>query len=120
MIEGKRNYSQRDRGYNNSDLSVGREEVLYQGEQRERIQPNKVILRRRRANSGKSISKYFGIDLVLGNRKERQNNEVTKMKYMKFQIEYNESVSHITSRQILQKQQKLNLNTSQTNFISLI
>ena len=94
MIEGKRNSSQRDRGYNNSDLSVGREGVLYQGEQRERVQPNKGILRRKKAYSAKSISKHFEIDLVLGNRKERQNNEVTEIKYMRFHLEYNESVSH--------------------------
>ena len=97
MSEGKRNSSHRDRAYNNSDLSVGKEGVLYQGEQRERIQPNKGILRRRRAYSGKSILKCFEIDLVLGNRKERQNNEVTKIKYMKFLLEYNESDSHIST-----------------------
>ena len=45
MSEGKRNSSHRDRAYNNSDLSVGKEGVLYQGEQRERVQPNKGILR---------------------------------------------------------------------------
>ena len=94
MSEGKCNSSQRDRGHNNSDLSVGREGVLYQGKQRERIQPYKGILRRRRAYSGKSISKCLEINLVLGNRNERQNNEVTKMKCMKFQLEYNESASH--------------------------
>ena len=71
MSEGKCNSSQRDRGHNNSDLSVGREGVLYEGEQRERIQPNKVILRRRRAYSGKSISKCLEINVVVGNRNDK-------------------------------------------------